>query len=86
MLLWGNRTREGEFAHINPLLLGDVVISADTAWREGQESETPLEDRFTQLLVHGILHLLGYDHEQSAAAAQEMEDKSKELLALLETI
>jgi len=78
--------REGEFAHINPQLLGDVVISADTAWREGHESQTSLEDRFTQLLVHGILHLLGYDHENSEEEAQDMEEKSKQLLTLLETI
>lgn len=73
----------GEFAHITPDLLGDVVISADTAAAEAAAMGVSTEERFTQLLVHGILHLYGYDHEQTAAEAAVMEEKSKELLALL---
>jgi len=42
-----------------------------------------MEDRFTQLLVHGILHLLGYDHEKTEQEAQKMEQKNNEILKLL---
>jgi probable rRNA maturation factor len=75
--------QEGEFAAISPHLLGDVVISADTAAREGREAGIPMVARLMALLVHGILHLLGYDHETDPAQAREMDAKSRELLALL---
>ena len=44
-----------------------------------------MEERFTQLLVHGILHLLGYDHETSEQDADKMEKKSEEILKLIES-
>jgi probable rRNA maturation factor len=75
--------REGAFAEIAPQLLGDVVISADTAAREAQAADMSMQRRFNELLVHGILHLCGYDHEQSEAEARRMEQKSRELLDLL---
>jgi probable rRNA maturation factor len=76
--------RQGRFSDIAPNLLGDVVISADTARREAQSAGTSMQDRFDQLLIHGILHLLGYDHENTAAETQKMEAKTNELLQLLE--
>ena len=76
--------QEGAFADISPHLLGDVVISVDTAAREGHDAGMPMAERFAELLVHGILHLLGYDHETEEADALAMEAKSRELLALLE--
>lgn len=76
--------QEGEFGEISPHLLGDVVISADTAAREGREADIPMVTHLIALLVHGILHLLGYDHEAEPAQAREMDAKSRELLALLE--
>lgn len=75
---------EGEFSQINPDLLGDVVISTETALREAAEWEMDPEVRLTQLLVHGILHLVGYDHEESAEAEERMEAKSTELVRMLE--
>ncbi len=51
--------REGEFSHLTPHLLGDVVISMDTAAREAQEADLSRERRFNELLIHGILHLFG---------------------------
>jgi probable rRNA maturation factor len=75
--------REGLYGDINPTLLGDVVISMDTAIREASASGLSPEERFDQLLVHGILHLLGYDHEKDSADAKDMEKKEKELQALL---
>ena len=75
--------REGEFSDLSPHLLGDVVISTDTAAREAQMAATSTEQRFNELLVHGILHLMGYDHETSAEDARVMEDRSKELMNLI---
>lgn len=74
--------QEGEFSGINPQMLGDVVISLDTAFKEAQDAEISLEERFNDLLIHGILHLLGYDHENEEDEA-EMEAKSKELIESL---
>jgi probable rRNA maturation factor len=73
--------REGRFAGLNPNLLGDVVISVDTARREARTAGLGLDERITQLLVHGILHLHGYDHEHGAAEARRMAAKSRRLLA-----
>ncbi len=46
--------------------LGDVVISIETARRQAAEGKLPLADEVAHLLVHGVLHLLGYDHEGTA--------------------
>ncbi|MBW2569397.1 MAG: rRNA maturation RNase YbeY [Deltaproteobacteria bacterium] len=75
--------QEGEFSNITPQLLGDVVISIETAHNEGENAGLSMDERFMQLLVHGILHLFGYDHEESKEEADEMEKKSKELLDVL---
>lgn len=72
--------REGVFAEVNPDLLGDVVISLETAAKEGLAAGLSMEDRLDELLIHGILHLFGYDHEISATEAGRMEAKSRELL------
>jgi probable rRNA maturation factor len=72
--------RQGHFADITPNLLGDVVISADTAHREAQSAGISMQDRLDQLLIHGTLHLLGYDHEKTDAEARKMEKKTEELL------
>jgi len=75
--------REGEFSDLSPHLLGDVVISTDTAAQEAQIAATSVERRFSELLVHGILHLMGFDHETSGKDARIMEDKSRELIELI---
>ena len=66
---------QGEFSEINPQLLGDVVISVETATKEAQESGLSLEEEIAFLLIHGILHLMGHDHtrggRQRMAVAQE---------------
>jgi probable rRNA maturation factor len=72
--------QEGRFSDITPGLLGDVVISVDTAHREAVDAEMEMTDRFGQLLIHGILHLVGYDHVNSKEAAAAMEKKSDELM------
>ncbi len=75
--------REGEFSDISPYLLGDVVISAETAEREGEQAGIPGDLRFVQLLVHGILHLLGYDHETSEEDAEKMNAAANRILAAI---
>lgn len=72
--------REGDFPQISPHILGDVVISTETARREAEAAGIAFWERFVQLMVHGILHLFGYDHEGPEAAAAEMEKKTAELL------
>lgn len=77
--------REGEMSVADDPLLGDVAISVETAEREATDAGLSFEQRFDQLLVHGILHLLGYDHERSGEeAARLMEAKEAEMMALLE--
>ena len=52
-----------------PLLLGDVVLAFETVRREAEEQDKPLGHHLQHLIVHGVLHLLGYDHENAADAA-----------------
>jgi len=58
-----------------PITLGDVVIAPDVATKQAAELGTTVESELDLLLVHGVLHLLGYDHEadEDAAAMQERE-------------
>lgn len=60
-------------------LLGDVVLSYDTCVREAREQGKSLADHMRHLTLHGVLHLLGYDHETSEDA-EEMEELEVELL------
>ncbi|MBU2430717.1 MAG: rRNA maturation RNase YbeY [Proteobacteria bacterium] len=76
--------QEGQFSDITPGLLGDVVISCDTASKEADMAQITLMERISQLLVHGILHLAGFDHENDESCAREMEDKSLELIRQIE--
>jgi probable rRNA maturation factor len=78
--------QEGEFSHLNPAMLGDVVISADIAAREAEEGGIPVYERIVFLMLHGILHLTGYDHERSGEKeAARMEAKESEIMAILRT-
>lgn len=75
--------QEGAFGHLSPAL-GDVVISADTAAREAEAAGVSSWERVVFLLLHGILHLTGYDHERSGESeARRMIKKEKELYTLL---
>jgi probable rRNA maturation factor len=64
-------------------VIGDVVISIETAARQAGESGQSVERRLRALLVHGVLHLLGYDHERSARGAKLMFGRQAELEAML---
>ena len=63
-----------------PLLLGDLVLAHGTIVREAAEQDKAFDDHFRHLLVHGALHLLGYDHEDDAEA-EEMEALEIEILS-----
>jgi rRNA maturation RNase YbeY len=75
--------QEGDFSGVNPNLLGDVVISIETAAKEGEKMGITVAERFKFLLIHGILHLFGYDHEKSEKKADQMDDKSLELSEMI---
>jgi len=65
-----------------PVLLGDVVLAFATVEREAAEQQKTLADHLRHLVVHGVLHLLGFDH-QNAAEAEAMEAREIEILATL---
>lgn len=64
-------------------LLGDIVISVQTAQREAEERRVSLDEHLALLLIHGILHLLGYDHEKGGKEEAEMRRKERELLKVV---
>ncbi len=59
---------EGEHGDFRGRLLGDVVISVETAQRQARQAHRGFDDELFRLLVHGVLHLLGHDHEDPAEA------------------
>ncbi len=66
-----------------PVVLGDIVISAPRAAAQAAEAGHSTLDETLTLLVHGILHLLGYDHEAGGAESRRMERREKALLKLI---
>jgi probable rRNA maturation factor len=64
-----------------PCLLGDIVISVETAIGQACALGVHPAERMRTLLIHGVLHLLGYDHERSAAEARRMFTRERELAA-----
>lgn len=75
---------EGEHGGITPHILGDVIISAETSAREAEQGDMQTFERLCFLLMHGILHLCGYDHERSGnEEAIRMEKKERELFRIL---
>jgi probable rRNA maturation factor len=65
------------------VLLGDVIISVEQARRQAKERTHSLKREMVILLIHGILHLLGYDHERSRRQAKIMADLEVKLFNLL---
>lgn len=84
-MVWAGDVEEGYLEPMNmfPRMLGDVVISVETCVRQAEEmNHTPL-DEATRLWIHGLLHLLGYDH-QTEEEALAMRQKEEELLKAFE--
>lgn len=65
-----------------PPMLGDIVLAFETVKREADEENKPFAHHLTHLTVHGLLHLLGYDHE-TEEQAEEMEGLEREILSSL---
>ena len=63
-----------------PVLLGDVVLALEIVAREASEQDKPIADHLRHLVVHGVLHLLGYDHMTQAEATM-MEALERSILA-----
>ena len=66
-----------------PRIAGDLVVCAPVVEREAAEQGKPPAAHYAHLVVHGVLHLLGYDHEAGEADARQMEDKERTILASL---
>jgi len=77
--------QQGPFSEIAPDILGDVVISVETARRQAQEAGLSLNTFLEKLLVHGVLHLVGYDHEGPEAEVHRMEEREEKILQALRT-
>jgi probable rRNA maturation factor len=76
--------QEGEFSNINPHVLGDIVISVDTAKADASQSSLSLEQEINFLIIHGLLHLLGYNHENTTKKEiRKMQKKESDLFRLL---
>lgn len=71
---------EGAYDEDELLPLGDLVICAPVVAREAAEQGKTLEAHWAHIVIHGVLHLVGYDHETEAEAG-EMEGRERELLA-----
>ena len=67
---------------LDSILLGDVVVSLETAKRQAKEHGLTLEEEVVLLITHGLLHLLGYDHEISRKEEKRMQKKTLELFQL----
>ena len=70
-------------ASLHSRILGDVVISADTARRDAEEVGKKAEEEILFLMIHGILHLAGYDHEGTKKERLHMEAEEEEIFSLL---
>ena len=66
-----------------PVVCGDLVICAPVVEREASEQGKSLEAHIAHLIVHGVLHLQGYDHETSKADARRMENRERAILLAL---
>jgi probable rRNA maturation factor len=74
--------RDGVDANLHPELLGDIVLSLPTAFRQAAEVGHSLEREVAFLTIHATLHLLGYDHVEDRDA-EAMERRERELFAAL---
>ena len=67
---------EGVFGGVNPEILGDIILSVETAARDALTGHLDFMDEVEFLLIHGLLHLIGYNHENAGAdEAEEMKNR-----------
>lgn len=76
--------QEGEFSGVNPDVLGDIIISVETAMRDALRGHLSLDEEILFLMIHGLLHLRGYEHvNTSPRESRRMKKKEKELFRQL---
>jgi probable rRNA maturation factor len=76
--------RDGDYGDINPQVLGDIVICAERASRDAAAGDLSLNDEIDFLVIHGLLHLLGYKHEGgNKLESIRMRDKENEIFYML---
>jgi probable rRNA maturation factor len=76
--------KEGSFGHIHPEILGDIILSTETAARDALSGHLEFMDEVEFLLIHGLLHLMGYNHENTGAdEAEKMKSRERELFFML---
>ncbi len=75
---------QGDLPDPQPGMWGDIVISVETAARQAVEAGDSFENEITRLLIHGALHLLGYDHEISMKEAARMRVKERKIISSME--
>ncbi|MDP2839356.1 MAG: rRNA maturation RNase YbeY [Syntrophales bacterium] len=74
---------EGAFGDVHPEILGDIIISVETAARDAMACDIDFMDEVEFLLIHGLLHLLGYNHENvESNEAKKMKKLERELFFL----
>ena len=72
--------KEGEYGNVNPEIMGDIIISVETAQKDAIKGKLTVRQEIDFLLIHGILHLSGYNHENtSQEEAAKMKHKEIEL-------
>jgi len=81
-----NAPRNGRARPPRGRILGDVVISIDTAAAQARDDAVDVATRLDALLIHGVLHLIGYDHERSASEERRMQRKEREITAALPAV
>jgi probable rRNA maturation factor len=74
--------KEGGLAAKTPLYVGDIAVAYGTVLKEAKAAGKPVTDHLTHLLIHGLLHLFGYDHDTDSKATR-MERLEKEVMATL---
>jgi len=76
-------TDEGPSKLFDPGILGDILISVERASKAAARARLSLDDILDYFMIHGLLHLIGYDHERSRTSARRMMEKEEELFFLL---
>jgi probable rRNA maturation factor len=76
--------QEGEYGNVNPHILGDIVVSTETAQRDAAKGDLSLSEEIDFLIIHGLLHLLGFNHKNTTKAqTTKMQMKERELFVIL---
>lgn len=75
--------QEEDLPELDASLLGDVVVSVETARKQAAEHQLTIEEELVLLIIHGLLHLLDYDHERSKKEKVRMKKKTLELFTMI---